>query len=426
MRKYNKAVILVVLVMFPTLLFAQFNNNTSSPYTRYGLGELHSYSFGRTSSMGGASIASRNGQQINIANPASFDAIDSLGFMFEFAVDAKYSEFKNDVGNSTALDANFQYFAMNFQLNNRMGASLGLVPFTDIGYNVIVDEDIENTGPVRTNYYGAGTISNAYFGLAVEPFKNLSIGANLNYYFGMLNNNTEIVFSGASDFYYMQQYKTLRVNDFSFDFGVQATIPLKNKNKVILGAIFENNPKYNAFFSDITQKNLGSGSAVDQDTLHYVSEEKGTIEFPFTYGFGISYVKENKLEINADYYHQSWSDAKFLGEKNAYLTDLDKFAVGAEWIPDKFSIKSFTKRIAYRAGFKYEQTYLIFNNRQINDIGITFGVGLPVFRSKTTINIAAEFGKKGTTEENLVLENYFRLNLMVNLYDMWFIKRKFD
>ncbi len=426
MVRYNKAGFLVALVMFPALLFAQFNNNTSSPYSRYGLGELHSYSFGRSTAMGGAAIASRNNQQINIANPASFDAIDSLGFMFEFAVDGKASSIKNDIGSATYTDVNFQYFAMNFQISNRMGASLGMVPFTDVGYNVIVDQEIENTGSVRTTYYGAGTISNAYFGLAFMPFKNFSVGANLNYYFGMLNRNAEVQFLSASDFYYMQQYKSLRVNDFSFDFGLQKTFQLENRNKLILGVVFENNPKYNAKYSDITQKNLGSGSVVDQDTLFFAEEEKGIVEFPFTYGFGISYVKENKLEINADYYHQSWSDAKFLGSKSNFLTDLNKFAIGGEWIPDKFSIKSFTSRIAYRAGLKYEQTYLTFNDQQINDFGITFGVGLPVYRSKSTINVAAEFGKKGTTDNNLVLENYFRLNLMVNLYDLWFIKRRFD
>jgi hypothetical protein len=224
----------------------------------------------------------------------------------------------------------------------------------------------------------------------------------------------------------LQQYKSLRVSDFSIDFGLQKTFQLENRNKLILGVVFENNPKYNAKYSDITQKNLSSGSVVDQDTLFYTKEAKGIVEFPITYGFGISFVKENKLEINADYYHQSWSDAKFLGSKSNFLTDLNKFAVGAEWIPDKFSIKSFTSRIAYRAGLKYEQTYLIFNDQQINDFGITFGVGLPVYRSRSTINVAAEFGKKGTTVDNLVLENYFRLNLMVNLYDMWFIKRRFD
>ncbi len=426
MGRYNKAGFLVALVMFPALLFAQFNNNTSSPYSRYGLGELRSYSFGRSTAMGGASIASRNNQQINIANPASFDAIDSLGFMFEFAVDGKVSDFKNDVGTATYSDINFQYFAMNFQVNNRMGASLGLVPFADVGYDVIVDQEIENTGYVTTTYYGAGTISNAYFGLAYMPFKNFSVGANLNYYFGMLNRNSEVVFLSSSGFYNIQQYKSLRVSDFSFDFGLQKTIPLENKNKVILGLVFENNPKYNAKYSDITQKNLSSGSVVDQDTLFYTKEANGTIEFPLTFGFGISYVKENKLEINADYYHQSWGDAKFLGSKSSFLTDLNKFALGAEWIPDKFSIKSFTSRIAYRAGLKYEQTYLTFNGQQINDFGITFGVGLPVYRSRSTINVAAELGKKGTTADNLVLENYFRLNLMVNLYDLWFIKRRFD
>jgi len=426
MGKNNKVIFLVALVMFPAFLFAQFNNNTSSPYSRYGLGELHPYSFGRSTAMGGASIASRNNQQINLANPASYDAIDSLGFMFEFGLDGKASNFKNDVGSNFTSDVNFQYFAMNFQVSNRIGASLGLLPFTDVGYNLVVNEDIVNTGKVNTTYYGTGTISNAFLGLAVQPFKFLSLGANLNYYFGMLNRNSEVVFFNSADFYNLQQYTTLRVSDFSFDFGAQATIPLKNKNSLILGFIFENNPKYNAFYSDIIQKNLTSGSTVDQDTLFYAGEDKGIIEFPATYGFGLSYVKENKLEINADYYHQSWGDAKFLGAKSDFLTDLDKFAVGAEWIPDKFSIKSFASRIAYRAGFKYEQTYLMFNNRQINDFGITFGIGLPVYRSKSTINVAAEFGKKGTTEDNLVLEDYFRLNLMVNLYDLWFIKRRFD
>jgi hypothetical protein len=426
MGKYNKVGFLFVLVMFPALLFAQFNNNTSSPYSRYGIGELHHYSFGRSTAMGGASIASRNGQQINIGNPASFDAVDSLGFMFEFAINAKYSEFRNDIGKITSSNVNFQYFAMNFQINNRMGTSLGLVPFTDVGYNVVVDQDIENTGPVSTRYYGAGTISNAFLGFAAEPFRNFSVGVNLNYYFGMLNRNAEVEFFGASDFYGLQQYKTLRISDFSFDFGLQKTFRLSNKNRLVIGLVFENNPTYNAYFSDITQKNLQAGSAIDQDTLYFASENKGVVELPFTYGVGLSYVKEDKLEINADYYYQNWSDAKFLGEKNTFLTDLSKFAIGAEWIPDKFSINSYTSRIAYRAGIRYEQTYLTFNNRQINDYGITFGVGLPVYRSKSTINLAAEFGRKGTTQDNLVLENYFRFNLMVNLYDLWFIKRRFD
>ncbi|HKJ80037.1 MAG TPA: hypothetical protein VKA10_10900, partial [Prolixibacteraceae bacterium] len=137
-------------------------------------------------------------------------------------------------------------------------------------------------------------------------------------------------------------------------------------------------------------------------------------------------VKVNKFEINADYFHQGWGTANFFGSPNPVLTDLNKFAVGAEWIPDRFSINSYLNRVAYRAGLKYENSYLELNNQQINDFGISFGVGLPVYRSNSTINISAEIGRKGTKDYGLVIENYAKLNLSVNLYDLWFIQRRYD
>lgn len=425
MGRNSRVSILVGLIMFPTFLFAQFNNNTSSPYSRFGLGDLQSYGFGRSAAMGGASIASRNHQQINLANPASYTAIDSLVFMFEFGIDGKFSNFKNDIESSNTNNANFQYLAMKFQINNRIATSLGLLPYSDIGYDVQLADDVANAGSVLTKYYGTGTISKAYLGLAVEPFKNVSIGANLNYLFGKMNKNAQAYFL-ESDFYEIQKYSDFRLRDFYFDFGAQVTIPLKNDKHLILAAILENKPEITTLYSDLTQKILSSSNAIDRDTLHFVDETKSVINMPLTLGGGISFVKKDVYEINADFYHQSWSEVLFFGDKSPYLTDLNKFAIGAEWIPNKFSIRSFVSRIAYRAGFKYEDSYLTFGDQQIKDFGISFGVGLPVFRSHTTLNIAAEFGKRGTTQNGLVQENYARLNLSANLYDLWFVKRKID
>lgn len=413
--------------MFPALLFAQsFNNNTSSPYSRFGLGDLQSYGYGRSAAMGGASLASRYNQQINLSNPASYTAIDSLTFMFEFGVDGTYSNFKNDLGSANTNDVNFQYFAMKFQINSWIAVTLGLTPYSDMGYVVDVNEEIDNVGAVLTKYYGAGTISNAFFGIGVEPFKNVSIGANLNYKFGKLDHNAEVYFLDASDFYGIQQYGNFRLSDFGFDFGVQVTLPIKENTHIVLAAVLENKPEYKAHFSNITQKNLSSANTIDRDTLFYTEEKESTIKMPLTVGGGVSFVKKNVLEINIDYFHQSWSNANFFGSRGAFLTDLNKFAIGGEWIPNKFSIRSYVSKIAYRAGFKYEETYLMFGDQQINDFGISFGVGLPIYRSNSTLNVAAEFGKRGTTQNGLVLENYARLNLSVNLYDLWFVKRRFD
>jgi len=80
MGRFRRISLLFGLVLFPVMLFAQFNNNTTSPYSRFGLGDLQGYSFGRTAAMGGASLASRNNMQINTSNPASYTAVDSLAF----------------------------------------------------------------------------------------------------------------------------------------------------------------------------------------------------------------------------------------------------------------------------------------------------------------------------------------------------------
>ena len=426
MGRFNRISLFVGLLLFPALLFAQFNNNTNSPYSRFGLGDLQTNSFGRTFAMGGASLASRNSQQINTLNPASYTAVDSLSFLFESGVYGKFSNYSNDIASMNTNDINFRYFAMNFQITNWLATSMGLTPYSDIGYNVEVFETIENTGDVLSQYFGEGSLSKAYFGLALNPVKNISIGANLNYLFGNLTRNAEVFFLNTSDFYSIQKYEKIRLNDFGLNFGLQATIPMKNSQRFIFAAILENKPEYSAFYSDITQKNLSSDIATEQDTLNYQNDDLSSIVFPFTYGVGISYVKENSLEINADYYHQAWSKANFFGSANPVLTDLNKFAIGAEWIPDRFSIRNYLNKIAYRAGLKYEKSYLMLNDQQINDFGISFGVGLPVYHSNSTINIGAEIGRKGTKQNNLIVENYAKLNLSINLHDFWFIKRRFD
>lgn len=419
------------MLAMPAFLFAQFNNSTSSPYSRFGLGDLQPYSFGRTSAMGGASLASRNNQQINFANPASYTAVDSLVFMFEFGVRGKFARYSNDITSMNANDINLSYFAMNFQITNWMATSLGLTPYSDVGYDVEINDEVENAGNILYKYYGDGSISKAYLGLAVEPVKNISVGANLNYVFGLLTRNAQTYFLDAADFYNNQRNESLRIRDFNLTLGAQATIPLNNEQQITLAAVLENKPTFTRFYSDLNTKYLqilvNNTTRADQDTIKpFRTEEKGNLEFPLTYGFGISYVKNNSLEINADYYHQGWSDVNLPGGGSDVLTDLNKFAVGAEWIPDKFSIRSYLNRIAYRAGLKYENTYLEFDNQRINDFGISFGVGLPVYRSNSTINISAELGRRGTKQNNLVLENYAKLNLSVNLYDLWFIQRRFD
>ena len=83
------------------------------------------------------------------------------------------------------------------------------------------------------------------------------------------------------------------------------------------------------------------------------------------------------------------------------------------------------KELLIERGFRYEKTGLIVNSTSINDAALTFGMGLPISGSLSNLNLGLEYGKKGTTSNNLVQENYFNLNLSFTLNDKWFVKSKF-
>ena len=435
MVKSKRAFLISGLLFMPVLLFAQFNNNTSSPFSRFGLGDLHSYSHGRTTGMGGASLGSRNSRQINMVNPASYTSVDSLSFLFEFGITGRFSQFKNDLGRFSTDDVNFRYFAMSFPVSRRIATSFGLIPYSDVGYDIRVGDSIPGSGKVDYYYYGEGSLSRAYFGLAVKPLRNVSVGANLFYFFGSLRRNSLVSFPGNVEMYSIRKNDDIRLRDFGANFGLQATRPMKKDQTLTFGATLEAKPSFTAFGSDITIKTVSltvyEGSTprtyTDSDTISFKQEVKDKITLPMTAGAGVSYVKKNKIEINADYYFQNWSKAVFpFGLTNELLKDRSVITVGGEYIPDRFSIRSFAQRIAYRAGFRYENSYIAINNQQIKDFGMSFGIGLPVYRSNSTVNISAEIGKRGSTNNNLIRENYAKLNFNVNLHDLWFIKRRFD
>jgi len=73
-----------------------------------------------------------------------------------------------------------------------------------------------------------------------------------------------------------------------------------------------------------------------------------------------------------------------------------------------------------------KDAYVQVGDYQLKDYGITFGVGLPLGRTRSSMNVAFTMGTRGTLENNLIKENYGILTFSVTLHDLWFFKRKFD
>ena len=192
-----------------------------------------------------------------------------------------------------------------------------------------------------------------------------------------------------------------------------------------IGGIFENESTLSAESRKLVYT-TGQGIV---DTLLYDIDKENTVVLPTSLGSGFTFGKKNKFTVGFDYRQQNWAEAEFLGQKDSMANSQD-FIVGMEYIPDAFSPIRYSKRIRYRAGFRYSKSYLQLKGSQLQEFGINFGVGLPVsmdrFPRKHTINLSAEIGKRGTVKNDLISEFYGLFTVQLNLHDIWFFKEKYD
>ena len=56
-----------------------------------------------------------------------------------------------------------------------------------------------------------------------------------------------------------------------------------------------------------------------------------------------------------------------------------------------------------------------------SSIGIEINIG-----SKTIYDLSLLLGRRGTTNDNLIAENFVEIGLSINFDAIWFIKRKYD
>ena len=78
---HYKKIFFATILLFSSLQFVGSQNNTNSPYTRFGYGELTEGSATELRGMGGVGFANRSKNTINVLNPASYTSVDSLTFI---------------------------------------------------------------------------------------------------------------------------------------------------------------------------------------------------------------------------------------------------------------------------------------------------------------------------------------------------------
>lgn len=415
---------------------------TTSPYSFYGIGSLKFKGTAENRSMGGLSIYT-DSIHLNLRNPASYagnnikiSPFNGEGRPIKFTVGGSYSstDLKSNSSSAKASTTTFDYLALSVPMG-KFGMGFGLLPFTSVGYKL----ESTNSEDVLTNRFrGEGGVNVAFLGLGYQITKSLNIGVNANYNFGNIKNNAiEFVYDNEGNPLQYQSRESNRSNLSGLNFNLGLSYKPMITDKLQLTSAFTFSPK-----ADLTSNNERTfetiiinditGQEFIVNEIEADLEAEGlittTLTLPTKTAFGLGIGQPQKWFLGAEYTLLKTSEFsnRVFNIDNTTFVDASTISVGGFYIPQYNSFNKYLKRVVYRAGIRFEDTGLKINNESINEFGISFGVGLPVGRFFSNANLGIEVGKRGTTNQNLVEENFINFQISLSLNDRWFVKRKYN
>jgi hypothetical protein len=415
----TKKVIVIVALFFGLIGFSQ--ENTASPYSFYGLGDVK---FGGTEdakAMGGLSFAN-DSISLNLLNPASYSDLRYVSF--GVGGTSTFTKLSNSTTSEKAKRTSIDYLAIGIPIGSKFGASFGVLPYSAVGYKIQSTETI-GTQVRTTRFTGEGNVNRAYIGAGYNVNKNLSLGLDLQYNFGIIENEAIENITGVQ--LTSRERKNSTISGVSFNVGALYNKKINEKLDVYSSFTFAPEAKLNSQnkrnLATVSFNLNGSENVIDSQD---VPANNTKLIIPTKLSFGVGVGEKNKWLVGAEitFKGSSSQNNRFDDVTNTSFENGQKYVIGGYYIPKYDSYSSYLSRIVYRTGFRFEKTGLIVDNQSINDYGMNFGIGLPLGLSK--INIGVEFGKKGTTNNNLIEENYLNLSVGLSLSDKWFRKRKID
>ncbi|MBI3233446.1 MAG: hypothetical protein HYZ42_05300 [Bacteroidetes bacterium] len=444
-----KKIIYIILVILCSQEM-QAQTITSSPYSRFALGDLQFAGFTRNTGLGQTGQALRNKYYINPTNSASYSNLQFTSF--ESGMTYNTGNYSNANSKQTFNTGSLSYLSLGFPLSIKraIGGAFGLAPFSSSEYN-FRDSNLTGAAPYRIYNTGTGGLSKLFFGVGKDFFKHLSIGAQGNYIFGQTESNINYLMPLDSNFLGVKTNRNTKINGLIFDvstqlhFNIDDTIWDDKKDVV--------NRKYHVKYYNLTagaSANLGNNLKGNEvftayrangsyiDTIANVNNKKGNIYIPFGWQAGIMFQEYDHWLVTFDYATRQWSKYTSFNNNDKLVDDV-RYSLGFSWVPNikasnEFAKKSgrtfknYMKLVEYRFGARYANTNLMLNNVQIKEMAGSFGLGFPIKKVSRNevarINFSAEYIQRGTTDNGLIKENYMRLMVGVTFNDQWFIVRK--
>ncbi|GGX22772.1 membrane protein [Aquimarina muelleri] len=410
---------ILVIILVHVAIISNAQEGTSSPYSFYGIGIPKFKGTVENRSMGGLSVLT-DSIHLNLQNPASFGELA----LTAYTVGTSYRNFKfsNATESSSGDNASLDYLAIGIPAG-KFGFGFGLIPVSSVGYEL----DKTETDGRDVKFKGVGGLNKVFLAAGYKVNKNLSIGLDLNYNFGNIENKTILRRPGVQ--FDTREITSSDLSSFSLSFGLNYKTMISERLEVVGSAVstpsFGLKTDNTRELATVVISTNGQERVVERQD---VQVENKDIDLPSEFKLGGGIGEPRKWFAGVEYvYSDSGKFSNIVSNReNIKYQNASKFKAGGYYIPKYNSLTSYFSRVVYRAGFRYEETGLNINSSSIDEFGISFGVGLPVGRLFSNANIGFEYGQRGTTSFGLVKEEFFSMSISLSLNDKWFREIKFN
>ncbi len=414
--KLLTGILALIMVLAPSRVFSQFDKNGGSIYSIFGLGELSYSASNRTDGMGIMGIG-LYGDYTNTMNPAAWSRIQSTIFTTRFNME----NIKSTDGTNSAKRTygNFEGFNLSVPLNKGNGwiFDLGINNYSIVNYDTKFESRSSEGENYTQSYSGNGGLYRLSLGFSYLVFRHFSFGAQFNYAFGNINKNLNIDFANGLLFD-TKNSTSNTISGFYFNTGLVfhgfgKLFKNKKLDNLTLGAFVSTPGKFD---SELTGRYNRSVSNTDT-----VNITEGKLDIPLAFGVGISNEFNDKLILAADLYMQQWDNYKYYGTHPVEIKNSMKLGLGMEYTPSKKFEDGFFSRVSYRLGASYTADYLKINNQDINILGLSAGLSLPISRYNS-LDLFFKYNIRGKDSDGLIKDEVMRFGASVKLGELWFLK----
>ncbi|MDR1183077.1 MAG: hypothetical protein LBL13_13990 [Bacteroidales bacterium] len=419
--------IYIIICIIFSCLFGKIiaQNHLNSPYSRFGMGDLKDRTSAGVTAMGGTGYTFQSPTTINFINPASYVGFDTLSFL----LDASFSWKNHTLVASTTQRGNtmqFDYISCGFSIARWWKTAIGFQPYSIMNYSIVeeIEENKIDTLTQTRTYQGNGGINEVYWGNAFQVLKNFSLGINASFLFGTYSKYRTVEW-GNEHFFNTKIDNSTKIKGAVITVGAQYFIPIKEKGDLGLGMVYTLPVPIRATETQIISTYWGKDYNITTlDTLYSKEPTKYSLKMPTSIGGGISWSKKNKYYVGIDFTWKNWSNYAIDKVKDS-LSNVYRISIGGSYTSNHLSNKLFP-RMTFSLGANFEQTHLFLEGEHINRFGINFGVLFPLKKSKTGFGIVLEYGQLGTTEKELIKENYFTATINIRIHEKWYQRKKLD